>query len=57
MSVLFDRDVKTIGKHIGNALEEELDDSENPAVAKFATIQNEGAWNYKKIIPNYFAFR
>ena len=36
---LFDRDVKTIGKHINNALEEELD---NSTVAKFATVQNEG---------------
>ena len=25
MAELFDRDVKTIGKHIGNALKEELD--------------------------------
>jgi len=36
---LFDRDVKTIGKHINNALKEELDDS---TVAKFATVQLEG---------------
>lgn len=27
MADLFDRDVKTIGKHINNALKEELDDS------------------------------
>lgn len=33
---LFDRDVKTIGKHVKAALEEELDDS---TVAKFATVQ------------------
>ena len=32
---LFGRDIKTIGKHIGNALKEELDESE--VVAKFAT--------------------
>ena len=35
MAVLFDRDVKTIGKHINNALQEEL----APVVAKFATTQ------------------
>ena len=39
MAELFDRDIKTIGKHIGNALKEELDHS---TVAKFATVQNEG---------------
>ena len=39
MAELFDRDVKTIGKHIGNALKEELDGS---TVAKFATVQTEG---------------
>ena len=37
LSQLFDRDVKTIGKHINNALKEELDDS---TVAKFATVQH-----------------
>ena len=36
---LFDRDYKTIRKHINNALEEELDDS---TVSKFATVQKEG---------------
>lgn len=41
MAVLFDRDVKTIGKHINNALKEELD-SENSTVAKFATTANDG---------------
>ena len=38
MSELFGRDVKTIGKHINNALKEEID---NSTVAKFATVQNE----------------
>lgn len=38
---LFDRDVKTIGKHINNALAEEL--SEVEAVAKFATTTKHGA--------------
>lgn len=36
---LFERDYKTIRKHINNALEEELD---NSTVAKFATVQKEG---------------
>ncbi len=40
LSKLFDRDVKTIGKHINNALNEELQDV--PTVAKFATVQKEG---------------
>jgi hypothetical protein len=41
IAYLFDRDVKTIGKHINNAFKEkELD--ENSTVAKFATVQNEG---------------
>ena len=41
LAQLFDRDVKTIGKHINNALREELGD--DPAtVAKFATVQTEG---------------
>ena len=35
MAELFDRDVKTIGKHINNALKEELDNQ--VVVAKFAT--------------------
>ena len=41
LAELFDRDVKTIGKHIANALKEELDD-DNSTVAKFATVQTEG---------------
>ncbi len=40
IATLFDRDVKTIGKHIANALKEELDGV--PTVAKFATVQLEG---------------
>ena len=39
MADLFDRDVKTIGKHINNALKEELDDS---VVANFATTASDG---------------
>ncbi|MBO7678012.1 MAG: virulence RhuM family protein [Erysipelotrichaceae bacterium] len=41
MAELFDRDVKTIGKHINNALKEELDKS--VVVAKFATTTKHGA--------------
>ena len=37
---LFDRDVKTIGKHINNALKEELDGESD--VAKFATTAKDG---------------
>ncbi len=40
MAVLFDRDVKTIGKHVNNALAEELKGF--ATVAKFATVQQEG---------------
>ena len=40
LSELFDRDIKTIGKHINNALKEELKDM--ASVAKFATVQKEG---------------
>ena len=42
MSLLFGRDVKTIGKHIANALKEELEDSPKPGVAKFATTASDG---------------
>ncbi len=38
---LFGRDVKTIGKHINNALKAELNDGIS-TVAKFATVQTEG---------------
>ena len=40
MAELFERDYKTIRKHINNALAEELKDL--PTVAKFATVQKEG---------------
>ncbi len=39
MAQLFDRDIKTIGKHIQAALREELEDS---VVAKFATTASDG---------------
>lgn len=42
MAELFDRDVKTIGKHVSNALEEELSDDARSVVAKFATTAADG---------------
>ena len=39
ISILFNRDVKTIGKHINNALKEECESS---VVAKFATTAEDG---------------
>ena len=39
LAELFGRDVKTIGKHINNALKEELDHS---VVANFATTASDG---------------
>lgn len=41
IATLFDRDVKTIGKHINNALKEELEGE--VVVAKFATTTQHGA--------------
>ena len=40
MSLLFGRDVKTIGKHVNNALKEELEGL--PVVANFATTASDG---------------
>ena len=42
MAMLFDRDVKTIGKHINNSLREELEGPANSVVAKFATTAADG---------------
>ena len=54
MAQLFGRDIKTIGKHINNALLEELaldptganfatiENRKNPTIAKFAIVQKEG---------------
>ena len=50
LAQLFGRDVKTIGKHINNALKEELDDS---TVAKFATVQTEGNREIQRSIEYY----
>ena len=51
MATLFNRDVKTIGKHINNALAEELADI--PTVAKFATVQKEGEREVERQIEYY----
>lgn len=52
LSVLFDRDVKTIGKHINNIFEEhELE--ENRTVAKFATVQKEGTRTVERTVEHY----
>ncbi len=51
LAELFNRDVKTIGKHINNALKEELKDI--PTVANFATVQKEGNRNVKRDIEYY----
>ena len=40
LAILFDRDIKTIGKHINNALQEELSDCS--VVANFATTARDG---------------
>ena len=42
MSQLFGRDIKTIGKHVNNALKEELAESRERVVAKFATTAVDG---------------
>ena len=46
MAELFDRDIKTIGKHIANARHEEL--KGQVVVAKFATTTQHGAIQGKK---------
>lgn len=53
MSLLFGRDIKTIGKHIGNALKEELSNTPNSTVAKFATVQNEGNRKVERQVEYY----
>ena len=40
LALLFGRDIKTIGKHVGNALREELNGFS--VVAKFATTASDG---------------
>ena len=51
MATLFGRDVKTIGKHIANALAEEL--SAIPTVANFATVQSEGGRRVTRNVEYY----
>lgn len=51
MAVLFGRDVKTIGKHINNALNEELQGMST--VAKFAIVQNEGGRQIRRFVEFY----
>lgn len=60
IAALFDRDVKTIGKHINNALKEELaplstgtTSAKNPTVAKFATVQIEGKREINRQVEYY----
>ena len=65
MAQLFGRDIKTIGKHIANALSEELaSDSvvsnfattkcpQIPTVAKFATLQQEGSREVVRSVEHY----
>ena len=50
MVKLFDRDSKTIRKHIDNALKEEVD---NSTVTKFETVQKEGKRNITRNIEFY----
>ncbi|MDE6860102.1 MAG: virulence RhuM family protein [Duncaniella sp.] len=51
IAVLFGRDVKTIGKHINNALQEELADL--PTIAKFAIVQKEGDRTVTRNVEHY----
>lgn len=51
LSELFGRDIKTIGKHINNALKEEL--RKVPTVAKFAIVQMEGNRKVARTIDFY----
>jgi len=51
IAILFGRDVKTIGKHINNALREELQDM--ATVAKFAIVQKEGGRQVTRIVEFY----
>lgn len=51
LAELFGRDIKTIGKHINNALSEELYGS--ATVAKFATVQIEGDRTVNRQVEHY----
>lgn len=52
MAELFERDVKTIGKHINNALKEELQD-QAATVANFAIVQKEGERTVLRQVAHY----
>ena len=52
LAILFDRDIKTIGKHINTIFEEEELVFE-ATVAKFATVQTEGNRQIKRDIEYY----
>jgi hypothetical protein len=52
LSELFDRDIKTLGKHLNNVFKEgELD--KNATVAKFATVQYEGNREVARDVEHY----
>ncbi|MDD5924777.1 virulence protein RhuM/Fic/DOC family protein [Ellagibacter isourolithinifaciens] len=53
LAALFGRDVKTIGKHVNNALSEELAGQEGRTVAKFATVQDEGGRKVTRDVEHY----
>jgi hypothetical protein len=50
LALLFGRDIKTIGKHLNNALKEELFGL--PVVAKFATTGSDGKIYQVERVPN-----
>lgn len=52
MAELFERDVKTIGKHVNNALKEELQD-QTATVANFAIVQKEGERTVMRQVAHY----
>ena len=52
MAELFERDVKTIGKHVNNALKEELQD-QTATVANFAIVQKEGERSVMRQVAHY----
>lgn len=51
LAALFGRDVKTIGKHVSNAMKEELEGI--PTVAKFATVATEGERQVERQVEHY----
>lgn len=53
IALLYGRGVKTIGKHINNALKEELAEMADRTVAKFATVQVEGDRKVTRYVEHY----